>query len=104
LTTPPPGFAWDPAASIRCEQEYGFSFADLVSVFSDHRYDYLDLGEREHHGEMRRVIVGRLPWGLIVAVVHTVRDGITRLIRVRPARRAERRAFNTYNGIDDAWK
>ena len=102
MTTPPPEITWDPDASRRCEDEYGFSFADLVSVFDDERYDPLDPGEREHLGEMRRIIIGRLPWGLIVAVVYTMRGSVKRVIRVRPARRSERRAFNEHNGIDHA--
>jgi uncharacterized DUF497 family protein len=101
LTTPPPGFDWDPFTNSRCEREYGFSFFDLVELFEDKRFTYLDLGEREHKGEMRRVVIGRLPWGLIVAVVFTVREGVRRLIWVRPARRGERRAFNEYNGVDN---
>lgn len=70
-------------------------------MFDDEPYHYLDLGEREHKGEMRRVVIGRLPWGLIVAVIFTMRKRVRRLIWVRPARRAERRAFNEYNGVDD---
>jgi len=100
LTTPPPGFDRDPFTNGRCELEYGFSFLELTQLFEDERYAYLDLGEREHKGEMRRVIIGRLPWGLIVAVVFTVSEGVRRLIWVRPARRGERRAFNEYNGVD----
>lgn len=102
LTTPPPGFTWDENASVRSVDEYGFSFTELVSVFDDDRYGYLDLGEGEHLGEMRRVIIGRLPWGLIVAVVYTMRGDLKRIIWVRPARRSERRAFNEHNRISDA--
>jgi hypothetical protein len=35
LTTPPPGFDWDPFTNGRCEREYGFSFLDLVQLFDD---------------------------------------------------------------------
>ncbi|HEX8361463.1 MAG TPA: BrnT family toxin [Longimicrobium sp.] len=101
MTDPPAGFDWDPAASERCEDEHGFSFFDLVHVFSDERYDYLDLGEHERGGEARRVLIGRMPWGLIVAVVYTAREGVRRLIWVRPARRGERKAFNEHNGLSD---
>lgn len=100
MTTPPPGFDWDPFTNGRCEREYGFSFQDLVQLFDDEHYDFLELRERQHKGEIRRVIIGRLPWGLIVAVVFTMREGVRRLIWVRPARRSERRAFNEYNGVD----
>lgn len=61
VTDPPAGFSWDPAADQRCEREYGFSFSDLVHVFEDERYDYLDLGEHDHGGEARRVVIGRMP-------------------------------------------
>jgi uncharacterized DUF497 family protein len=100
-TDPPAGFSWGPAANERCVREYGFSFFELVHVFEDERYDYLDLGEHLRDGEARRVIIGRMPWGLIVAVVYTVRDGRKRLIWVRPARRGERKAFNEHNGLTD---
>jgi uncharacterized DUF497 family protein len=101
LGTRPPGFDWDDAASRRCEDEYGFSFFDLVWVFQNEHYDYLDLGERERDSEMRGVVIGRMPWGLIVAVVYTMRDGLRRLIWVRPARRGERKEFNEHNGLSD---
>lgn len=101
MTDLPAGFEWDPTASERCEREYGFSFFDLVHVFADARYDYLDLGIHDRGGEARRVIIGRMPWGLIVAVVYTERAGVKRLIWVRPARRRERTAFNEHNGPGD---
>ncbi|HEX8670873.1 MAG TPA: BrnT family toxin [Longimicrobium sp.] len=101
LGTRPPGFDWDDAANQRCEDEYGFSFVDLVRVFQDEHYDQLDLGQHYRDGETRGVVVGRMPWGLIVAIVYTMRDGVRRLIWVRPARRGERKEFNEHNGLSD---
>jgi uncharacterized DUF497 family protein len=97
MTLPPRGFDWDPAMNEKCEATYGFSFSDLVHVFEDWESDYLRLGPFDLHGEKRFLAVGRMEWGTIVAVVYTMRDGLRRLIWVRPARRSERAAFLAHN-------
>ncbi|HEX8694759.1 MAG TPA: BrnT family toxin [Longimicrobium sp.] len=96
---PAPGFAWDAAMNERCESTYGFSFHDVANVFQDEEFDYLRLGPFNHEGETRYVAIGRMQWGLVVAVVYTMRDGVRRLIWVRPARRSERAEFNAHNGV-----
>lgn len=92
------GFDWDPAMNDRCRREYGFTFADVAQVFLDEAFDYLRLGPFDDHGEPRYVAIGRMEWGLVVAVVYTMRDGLRRLIWVRPARRSGRAAFHAHHG------
>ena len=60
----------------------------LVSLMDD-RFEY---------GEVREVSIGQMPLvtqrqTLIVVVVHTERDGVTRLISARKATKQERRLY-----------
>ena len=104
MPEPPKGYEWDPAMDRRCFAEYAFTFHDVVEVFNDPVADYLRFGPYTHPGdgtaEARFIAIGRLSWGMVIAVVYTMREGRRRIIWVRPARRNERAAFYAHNGIE----
>jgi uncharacterized DUF497 family protein len=94
----PPGFQWDEAQSGRCAELYGFGFDEVVSLFDDEEFDYLRIGPYDRDGEPQYRAIGRMAWGLIVAVAYTMRGPARRIIWARPAGRGERRAFEEQNG------
>jgi len=48
---------------------------------------------RQDYGEERVISLGMIDAVLIIVVVHTDRQGVTRIISARPARRSERRIY-----------
>lgn len=83
-------FEWDEAKRLANLQKHGIDFIDVSAVFDgdtvtveDNRYSY---------GEQRFVTFGLLQ-GRVVAVVHTERDELTRIISARKATNYEQRTY-----------
>jgi hypothetical protein len=79
-------FEWDEDKRLANVRKHGIDFADVPAVFDgdivtieDNRFDY---------GEQRFVTLGLLK-GRVVVVVHTERNGVTRIISVRKATKYE---------------
>lgn len=87
-------FEWDEAKDQANQMKHGISFEKAMLIFKgplltreDSRLDY---------GETRYVSIGCLGEAVIVAVVHTNRHGITRIISARLASRNERQDYDNY--------
>ncbi len=52
--------------------------------------------EKINYGEIREISIGKIQSVLIVAVVHTDRNGKVRIISARKATPKERRKYNEY--------
>ena len=89
-------FEWDEAKNRANREKHGISFEEAVRVFEG-RHIEID-GKPGPGGEWRSVTVGWLDDLLLIAVVHTDRRGVTRLISARPAGRKERRVFHGTHG------
>ncbi len=82
-------FEWDPDKNAKNKKKHGVSFETAVKVFLDEkRIERLD---EEHSSwyEERSIIIGRVSRTLILFVVSTDRNGITRLISARKAEKEE---------------
>ncbi|PZR93750.1 MAG: hypothetical protein DLM68_00645 [Hyphomicrobiales bacterium] len=82
---------WDDDKNAANIEKHGVSFATVRRIFEgpvltvvDDRYDY---------GEVRKNSIGLIDGILFLTVTHTDREGTTRIISARPAKRAERRRY-----------
>lgn len=83
-------FEWDEDKRLANVRKHGFDFVDVVAVFDsdivtieDDRFDY---------GEQRFVTLGLFNERVVV-IVHTEREGVTRIISVRKATKYEARSY-----------
>jgi uncharacterized DUF497 family protein len=86
-------FEWDPAKDDANRRKHGFGFDLAVRAFIG---QCLTLPARSVGGEARSLTIGRIADLLVIAVVHTDREGRTRLISARPANRREREKFHGF--------
>lgn len=93
----PMRFTFDPTKAASNLAKHGVSFEEAMEVFE---YDYLeDEDTRYAYNERRFRVLG---WSgsraLVLMVVYTPRDGMTRLISARPANRKERSIYHAAYG------
>ena len=82
-------FEWDEKKRELNALKHSFDFADAIFVFDDpHKVEIVD--NRKNYGEIRINTIGLFNSELIVAVLHTDRDEITRIISARRASKKER--------------
>lgn len=86
-------FEWDEAKNQTNRRKHGIDLADAATIFSGWTYSTVD--NRFDYGEVRKISIGKMYEQLIVAVVHTDRNGTIRLISARPASKKERRTYET---------
>lgn len=86
-------FEWDESKNDANRRKHGIDFADAASIFHSWTFSVPDL--RFDYGEVRQISIGTMGDRLIVAVVHTDRAGIIRLISARPASKKERETYET---------
>lgn len=81
---------WDEAKRTANLQKHGIDFAGAEAVFAGDTVTIED--ERRNYGEQRFVTFGVLE-GRIVAVVHTERANVIRIISIRKATHGETKSF-----------
>jgi uncharacterized protein len=86
-------FEWDEAKNRANIAKHGIDFNDAVRAFDGPFQTEED--DDIWHGEIRERTTGVLDGLTIVVIVHTDRDGRTRLISARRASPNERRKFET---------
>ena len=93
-------FEWDEAKNRTNIAKHGLSFATACRIFEGPVLTAID--DRFEYGEVRRNSIGAIDGGLLIAVTHTDRDGTTRIISARPAKRVERNSYEEAlrQGID----
>jgi hypothetical protein len=87
-------FEWDPEKNRQNLAKHGISFEEATTVF-DGTYVSID-DEGPYDGEVREKTFGLLRGMVVVCVVHTDRDGVTRIISARRATKSERNLFNAH--------
>ena len=93
----PTGFEWDEAKDRANRTKHGISFKEASAIFDGPVLTRTD--DRADYGEERFISYGQLGVLVIVAVVHTSRDGMMRLISARKANRNERE--NYYEHLEE---
>lgn len=89
-------FEWDARKDAANLAKHGISFEEATLIFDGPvvtRYDV-----RKDYGETRQVSIGLIRQLVAVAVVHTDRRGVTRIISARLANRRERNLFDDHYG------
>lgn len=84
-------FEWDEEKNALNIEKHGVSFTTASRIFEGSVLTVLD--SRRDYGEVRKNSIGQIDGVLILAVTHTDRDGTTRIISARPAKRAERERY-----------
>jgi uncharacterized protein len=84
-------FEWDEAKNRANIAKHGIDFNDAVRAFDGTNLTEQDDGH--WHGEVRYRTFGLIDGLTIVIIIHTDRDGRTRLISARRAEPNERRKF-----------
>jgi uncharacterized protein len=82
-------FEWNEAKSEQCLRDRGFSFAFVVSAFTDPRRQ-VEIDERWKYGEVRYRLYGRIG-GRLFVIAYTMRGRVVRVISARKANARERR-------------
>jgi uncharacterized DUF497 family protein len=82
-------FEWDENKRASNIIKHKIDFSEIVAVFDDEHLITLE-DKRKDYGEQRWRSIGIVGDELLVAVIHTDRDGITRIISARKAKQKER--------------
>ena len=87
-------FEWDDAKNETNYIKHGILFEEAALVYSGIILTEAD--ERRDYGEKREISIGQLTDQVVIVVVHTDRNGVTRLISARTANRTERKRYDDY--------
>lgn len=87
------GFEWDDAKNALNLSKHGISFEEAVTIWEG---QVITGQDETHHSEVREISFGLIGGSTVVCVVHTERNGNTRIISARKATRRERREFDDY--------
>lgn len=88
-------YEWDELKNQSNEKKHGINFNDAVEALKGFTVDKID--DRFDYNETRIISIGKTEYALIVVVVHTDRQGITRIISVRKANKLEKENYiNAY--------
>jgi uncharacterized DUF497 family protein len=85
-------FEWDEAKNLANRRKHGISFEEASAIFEGPVLSHED----EHHSEVRERSYGLLGASVVVCVIHTDRNGSTRIISARKATKHERKLFDAY--------
>lgn len=81
-------FEWDVKKDADNIIKHGISFAEAAGIFEGVVFTAEDA--RREYGEVRYLSVGAVEGIVILVVAHTYRNGVTRIISARKAKRKER--------------
>lgn len=84
-------FEWDDHKNKRNIENHGIRFEDAIKIFD--RPVLTNIDSRTDYGETREISLGLLHGIVVVMVVHTERNGRTRIISARKATKKERRRY-----------
>ena len=84
-------YEWDADKNRKNVEKHGIDFQTAKRIFDSPIVTRRD--ERKDYNEIRYVSIGIIDEIAIIVVVHTEREGRTRLISARPASRRERRIY-----------
>lgn len=86
------GFEWDPEKNASNIKKHGLSFEEAVLIFNGP----VLTGPDDHMSEVREKSFGLLGGVVVICVIHTARNGRTRIISARKATPNERKHFDVY--------
>jgi uncharacterized DUF497 family protein len=84
-------FEWDDEKNRLNIEKHGVSFDTACRIFDGFIFTVRD--RRFDYGEVRDISIGKVGELTVLTVVHTDRNGVTRLISARAASRSERKRY-----------
>ena len=87
-------YGWSPDKDKTNIKKHGISFNEACQIFDNDVFTWID--KRKDYNETRKISIGSLGDEIIIVVVHTDRNGITRIISARTANKTERKLFNEH--------
>jgi uncharacterized DUF497 family protein len=84
-------FEWDEEKNAVNIRKHGIRFEDAIRIFDG--FVATEVDDRHDYGEVRMISLGAVDDIVVLAIVHTDREGITRIISARQANRAERKRY-----------
>lgn len=87
-------FEWDENKNKENLRKHGLSFQEASEIFEGDIFTWID--DRKDYKEVRKISIGSLELEIIIVVVHTDRNGTTRIISARPASKIERKRYNEH--------
>ena len=87
-------YEWNSDKNKANLKKHGISFEEASQIFENDVFTWTD--KRKDYKETRKVSIGSLGEEIIIVVVHTDRNGITRIISARPANKTERKLYNEH--------
>jgi uncharacterized protein len=84
-------YEWDAAKNVANQVKHGISFEEARLIFDGDILTGFD--SRRDYGETRQVSIGAIAGLVVIAVVHTDRNGVIRIISARLANRRERQRY-----------
>lgn len=85
-------FEWDEDKNQANIAKHGLRFEDAQRIFDGFTVDAVD--DRIDYGEERIISLGLLDGIAVLAVIHTDRNDVYRIISARPANRKERKCYD----------
>lgn len=85
-------FEWDDSKNQKNIAKHGISFEQACAIFEGFTLEAPD--DRFEYGEERTISLGMISGIVVLAVVHTDRDGTCRIISARQADRKERKRYD----------
>jgi uncharacterized protein len=87
-------YVWDAGKNVANQIKHGISFEEACLIFEGDVLTGVDI--RLEYGETRRIRIGAIQGLIVIAVVHTDRDGAIRIISARLANRKERQSYHDH--------
>ncbi len=85
-------FEWDERKNAANATKHEITFEEAKLIFEGPVVTWID--DRSEYFEVRQISIGLIREVLAVTVVHTDRNGVTRIISARLANRKERKLFD----------
>lgn len=87
-------FEWDEVKNDANFSKHKIRFEEAAQIFRGPVLTTVD--DRQNYNEVREISIGQLRGQIYLVVVHTDREGTTRLISARRAKPTERRRYDDY--------
>ncbi len=87
-------FEWDENKNQLNQQKHRISFEEAKEIFSGVVFTFTS--NKLDYGEIRDISIGAINDIVVIAVVHTNRQGKIRLISARKATQKERKRYHEY--------
>jgi len=87
-------FEWDDEKDTINRIKHGIGFNAAIHIFSGIVLTQID--DRQDYGETREISIGLLEGQIVIVVVHTDRNDVTRIISARRANKPERKLYHDY--------